>query len=63
MPPMEDPEPLYVTCKKCTRPVPTGVGLTGRIYEVPLSRGYELTCPTCGAVTTYTKAEFHILTT
>ncbi len=60
---MDDPEPLYVTCKACARPVPTGVGLTSRIYEVPLSQGYELKCPTCGAVTTYTKVEFHMLTT
>ncbi len=60
---MDDPEPLYVTCKTCARPVPTGVGLTGRIYEIPLSQGYELKCPTCGAMTTYTKAEFHMLAT
>lgn len=60
---MDDPEPLYVTCKTCARPVPTGVGLTARIYEVPLSQGYELKCPTCGAVKTYTKAEFHMVAT
>ncbi len=60
---MDDPEPLYVTCKTCAGPVPTGMGLTGRIYEIPLSKDYELTCPTCGAVTTYTKAEFHMLAT
>ncbi len=58
---MEEPEPLYVTCRQCARPVPTGQRLTGRIYEVPVSQGYELTCPNCGAVATYTKVEFHIL--
>jgi hypothetical protein len=35
---MDDPEPLSVTGKTCARPVPTGLGLTGRICEISLSQ-------------------------
>lgn len=58
---MEEPEPMYVTCRSCASPVPTGHRLTGKIYEISITQRYELTCPTCGTLATYMKAEFHIL--
>lgn len=59
---MDEPEPLYVTCAVCSSPVPTGMWLTGKVYEVSLQQEYELTCPTCGTTATYTKVAFRILT-
>ncbi len=58
---MEDPEPLYVTCRFCGSPVPTGLRLTSAIYEIRVSVGYELTCPSCGKTAKYTKVDFHLL--
>ncbi len=58
---MEEPEPLYVTCRACASPVPTGLRLTAAVYEITPQQGHELTCSHCGVVATYTKVEFHIL--
>lgn len=58
---MEEPEPLYVTCHNCASPVPTGMRLTGKVYETSIAQGYDLTCPTCGTRAAYTKVEFHLL--
>jgi len=58
----ENLESLYVSCKNCTGQVPTGLQLTGAVYEIPADREHELTCPSCGTTATYTKAQFHIAT-
>jgi len=58
---METQELLYVTCRSCSSPVPTGLPLTGAVYEIPLEQPYKLTCPNCGTAASYTKAQFHIL--
>ncbi len=57
---MEEPEPLYATCRNCSSPVPTGMRLTGKVYEISITQGYDLTCPACGTMATYTKVEFHM---
>jgi predicted RNA-binding Zn-ribbon protein involved in translation (DUF1610 family) len=53
-------EPLYVTCRNCGSQVPTGLQLSGKVYEIPADEGHEFTCPGCGTKATYTKAAFHI---
>lgn len=53
-------EALYVTCRSCAAQVPTGMQLTGAVYEIPADKGHEFTCPHCGTKATYTKATFHI---
>lgn len=58
---MEEPDPLYVTCRKCGKPVPSGFRLTSAVYEIPAGTRHDLTCPRCGTVASYTKADFHIL--
>ena len=58
---METQELLYVTCRSCSSQVPTGLPLTGAVYEIPLEQPHKLTCPNCGDAATYTKAQFHIL--
>lgn len=58
---MEDPEPLYVSCRKCGSAVPTGLRLTSKVYEIKVDAAHRLTCPGCGNIASYTKAEFHIL--
>lgn len=57
---MPEPEPLFVTCKNCKSQVPTGLRLTGAVYEIRLEERREFTCPNCGTVATYSKAEWHI---
>jgi hypothetical protein len=57
---MEAPEPLYVTCRVCSSQVPTGLPLTGAVYEIPLDQPHKLTCTNCGTTATYTKSQFHI---
>lgn len=57
---MQEPEPLYVTCRACGAPVPTGLRLTSAIYEISIRKEHALTCPKCGTTAAYTKAEFHI---
>ncbi|KRT77867.1 MAG: hypothetical protein XU14_C0004G0037 [Armatimonadetes bacterium CSP1-3] len=59
----EEPELLYVTCKNCGSPVPTGFRLTSAVYEIEVDQQHELTCPNCGTVARYTKTTFHILPT
>jgi endogenous inhibitor of DNA gyrase (YacG/DUF329 family) len=58
---MEPPDPLYVTCRGCGKPVPSGFGLTSAVYEIPAGTRHDLTCPHCGTAASYTKADFHIL--
>lgn len=48
---MEDP---------CGSPVPTGFRLTSAVYEIAVSKAHQLTCPRCGTVAQYSKAEFYI---
>jgi hypothetical protein len=57
---MDEPEPLVVTCRSCTSPVPTPFRLTSAVYELDVDESYDLTCPTCGTTASYTKADFHI---
>ncbi len=52
---------MYVTCRSCGAPVPTGLRLTSAIYELSLREEHTLTCPRCGTTAAYTKAAFHIL--
>lgn len=58
---MEAQESLYVTCRSCGSQVPTGMPLSGAVYEIPLDQPYQLICRNCGETATYTKAQFHIL--
>jgi hypothetical protein len=58
---LEQPELLYVTCRTCSSPVPTGIHLTSAVYEIPPKEGHLLTCLRCGAVASYRKSEFRIL--
>jgi len=58
---METQELLYVTCRSCGSQVPTGLPLTGAVYEIPLEQPHQLTCRSCGTTASYTKAQFHIL--
>jgi RNase P subunit RPR2 len=58
-----EPEPLYVNCRNCGSPVPTGLRLTSAVYEIEIEEQHELTCPNCGTVARYTKVAFHILPT
>ncbi len=57
---VEEPELLYVSCRACSSPVPTGLRLTAAVYEIPPDEGHMLTCPRCGASASYTKQEFRI---
>ncbi len=57
----EVPEPLFVTCRNCGSPVPSGLRLTVQVYEIEVEQEHELTCPNCGTVARFTKAAFHIL--
>ncbi|MGQ0549139.1 MAG: hypothetical protein ACT4PY_05675 [Armatimonadota bacterium] len=40
--------------------MPTGFRLTSAVYEITVGTRHELTCPGCGTMASYTKAEFHI---
>jgi hypothetical protein len=60
-PTMDEFEPLYVTCRTCRSPVPTGLRLTGKVYEISVEQHHKLTCPTCGFTAAYTKVDFRIL--
>lgn len=51
---------MYVTCRNCGSPVPSGFRLTSAVYEIAVSKAHQLTCPRCGTVAQYSKAEFHI---
>lgn len=58
---MEDPDPLYVTCRNCGAAVASGFRLTSAVYELSPAIPHDLTCPRCGVQASYTKADFHIL--
>ncbi len=60
-PTMDEFEPLFVTCRTCRSPVPTGLRLTGKVYEISVEQQHKLTCPTCGFTAAYTKVDFRIL--